>query len=158
MSKISLVAWLVLMLLGTSWPASAQPKSDSINASAETTLLELEKQLDTAVVQGDVKAFDRLFAEDFTHTSQDGRQRTKPEWMKGRIQGKTNYVSFDVDDRQIRVYERTAVVTGISKPTWREDNGTLASGRYRYLRVWTQREGRWQVVAFQSTRIIEGKE
>jgi ketosteroid isomerase-like protein len=117
-----------------------------------------QDRLNAAVVQGDVATFDRLFADDFTHTSQDGHFRTRAEWMKGRVQGKTNYVSFDVDNLQIRVFGETAVVTGMSKPSWREQDGSLGSGRFRFLRVWLKRDGRWQAVAFQATRISDVKE
>jgi len=127
-------------------------------SAEEKVLDELENRLNKAVVQGDVATFDQLFAADFTHTSQNGRFRTKPEWMKGRVQGKTNYVSFDVEGVQIRICGETAVVTGLSKPSWREDDGNLANGRFRFLRIWAKRGGRWQVVAFQGTRISEEKE
>jgi ketosteroid isomerase-like protein len=117
-----------------------------------------EKQFQEAVLQGDVATFQRLCADDFTHTSHDGSFRTRAEWLKGRVQGKSSYVSYDVDDRQIRIYGETAVVTGLLKASWREADGDLASGQFRFLRVWVKRDDRWQAVAFQSTRISEKKE
>ena len=136
-------------------------KTDAADASrtAEVkTVAELEKSLAAAVVEGDIATFDRLFADDFTHTSQNGQFRSKAEWMKGRIQGKTNYVAFDVDNLRIRIYGETAVVTGISQASWRDDDASLAKGRFRFLRVWTKRGGHWQVAAFQGTRISDGVE
>jgi len=129
-------------------------------ASADdgSNVRDLEHRLNEAIVQGDVATFERLFADDFTHTSQDGNFRTRAEWMKGRVQGKSNYVSYEVDNRQIRIYGDTAVVTGLAKPSWREDDGSLASGTFRLLRVWVKRGGRWQAVAFQSTRVSEKKD
>jgi ketosteroid isomerase-like protein len=119
---------------------------------------ELEEQVNGAVLAGDVATFDRLFAKDFTHTSHDGRFRTRAEWMKGRVQGKSSYKSYDIEDLQIRSYGTTAVVTCLVKPSWTETDGGAASGRFRLLRVWVKRDGRWQVVAFQSTRLSETKE
>jgi len=142
-------------------PRSAGSDNESVRPSDtdEAKLLrELEQRLNKAVVGGDVTTFGELLAVDFTHTSQDGRFRSRAEWMKGRVQGKTNYVSYDVDDLQIRVYGNAAVATGLSKPSWRESDGTLASGRYRFLRVWAKRDGRWRAVAFQSTRIVDQKD
>jgi ketosteroid isomerase-like protein len=112
----------------------------------------LEMQLNEAVVKGDVAAFDRLFEEDFTHGSQSGRFRTKAEWMQGKEQGKSEYLSFESDDVQVRVMGDTAVVTGVAKVRWREAGGT-ANGRFRFLRVWARRNGDWKVVAFQSTEV-----
>ncbi len=128
------------------------------NAADETSVRDLEDQLSKAIVQGDVAAFERLFADDFTHTSQDGSFRTRAQWLKGRVPGKSNYISYGVDDLQIRIYGETAVVTGLAKPSWRESDGSLASGRFRFLRVWVNRGDRWQAVAFQSTRSGEKKE
>ena len=129
-----------------------------VSADDGSNVRELEDRLNEAIVQGDVATFDRLFADDFTHTSHDGTFRTRAEWLKGRVQGKSNYVSYEVVDRQIRIYGETAVVTGLAKPSWREDDGSLASGTFRLLRVWVKRGGRWQAVAFQSTRVSEKKD
>ena len=118
----------------------------------EQVIRELEANLNRAVVEEDVATFDRLFADDFTHTSQSGRFRTKAEWMKEKEQGKSEYLSFDTDSMQVRLLGDAAVVTGAADASWRELGG-VSSGRFRYLRVWSRRGGDWQVVAFQSTTI-----
>jgi ketosteroid isomerase-like protein len=160
--RLALLAVLCLVglwpILSTLGPAPAGRAEDRAAAAVVEALRELEGQLNKAVVQGDVATFDRLLADDFTHTSQDGRFRTRAEWMKGRVQGKTNYVSYEVDDLQIRVFGDAAVATGRSKPSWRESDGTVAGGQYRFLRVWAKRDGRWRAVAFQSTRILDQKD
>jgi ketosteroid isomerase-like protein len=161
--SLEIAAWMVIgslsvcSLIGIVKPNGAKLLAAAPIAAEEKNVRELEDQVHAAVVQGDVETFDRLFAEDFTHTSRDGKFRTRAEWMKGRVQGKTNYVSFDVENQQIRIYGETAVVTGLSKPSWREPDGSLATGQFRFLRVWVMREGRWQAVAFQATRISDEK-
>ncbi len=123
------------------------------NADDEAAIRKLETHLNKAVVEGDVAMFDRLFAADFTHGSQSGRFRTKDEWMKGKVQGKSSYVGFDSEQLQVRLSGETAIVTGLSKPEWRESGGSVASGQFRFLRIWSRRNGSWQVVAFQSTKV-----
>ena len=88
-----------------------------VRADDAETIRQLEQQLADAVVEGDVATFDRLFAEDFTHGSQSGRFRTKDEWMKGKQQGESAYVSFDSANLQVHVSGDTAVVTGSSRPS-----------------------------------------
>lgn len=117
----------------------------------------LEDQANRAVVEGDVAFFDRVLAEDFTHTSQSGKFRTRAEWMQGREQGKSNYESFETEDVHIRIYGDTALVTGLSDARWREADGQPRSGQYRFLRVWVRRDGQWQAVAFQSTATSGGE-
>lgn len=129
--------------------------SGSRRVSADETtnaIRKLEEQLNEAVVKGDVATFDRLFADDFTHGSQSGRFRTKAEWMKGKVQGKSAYVSFTGKDLQIRVTGDTAIVTGLSQPRWREGD-QIATGQFRFLRIWARRDGKWKVMAFQSTKV-----
>lgn len=156
---VSLSAGLwVPALIETPRAGSAENRADPSGADEAKTLRELEQRLSRAVVEGDVATFDELLAAHFTHTNHEGRFRTRNEWMQGRVQGKTNYVSYDVDDLQIRTYGSAAVATGLSKPSWRESDGTLATGRYRFLRVWAKRDGHWRAVAFQSTRILDQKD
>jgi ketosteroid isomerase-like protein len=87
--------------------------------------------------------------------------RTRAEWLAedrpapgdAPRPGRTKYDAFEVDDLRVRVYGDTAVVTGRSTPRGRDARGQEMHGRYRFLRVWVKRDGRWQVVAFQGTRI-----
>jgi ketosteroid isomerase-like protein len=132
------------------------------DTGAEREIRELEAQLSRAVVAGDRAFYERVLAADFTHTSHAGKFKTRAEWMAedktenrpGQAQaGKTIYEAFDVDDLAVRIYGETAVVSGRSSPKGRTAKGEPMRGQYRFLRVWVKRDGRWQVVAFQGTRI-----
>lgn len=141
---LTAACFTVLVLCGVATGRALADDSEEIR--------QLEQQLADAVVKGDVATFDRLFADDFTHGSQSGRFRTKAAWMKGKQQGKSAYVSSDSTDVQVRVSGDTAVVTGLSKPRWREGDH-IATGQFRFLRVWAKRDGQWKAVAFQSTEV-----
>jgi ketosteroid isomerase-like protein len=124
---------------------------------------ELEAQFGRAVIAGDRAYYDRVLAEDFTHTSHSGVFKTRAEFMaenkfdekKDPKSGRTRYDAYDVDDLAIRIYGDTAVVTGRTSPKGRTAQGQPITGQYRYLRVWVKRQGRWQAVAFQGTRITQ---
>jgi ketosteroid isomerase-like protein len=128
---------------------------------AEREIRALEEQLARAVVHPDRALYDRLLADDFTHTSHSGVFKSKAEWMaEDRFgakadprSGRTTYESFDVDDLAVRVDRDTAVVTGRSTPRGTDAKGQPIRGRYRFQRVWVKRHGRWQAVAFQGTRV-----
>jgi len=134
------------------------------NTRAEREVRELEARLNRAVVEGDRAFFERVLAPAFTHTSHTGKFKTRTDWMAENKfatrkaepkPDKTSYIVFDVDDLAIRTYGETAVVTGRSTPKGRNAQGEPIRGQYRFLRVWVQRQGKWQVVAFQGTRIAE---
>jgi ketosteroid isomerase-like protein len=130
-------------------------------AQAEREIRELEAQFARAVVEGDRAFYERVLAEDFTHTSHSGVFKTRAEFLaedkfgeKGGSQsGRTRYDAYDVDQEAVRIYGDTAVVTGRTSPRGRSALGQPISGQYRYLRVWVKRGVRWQAVAFEGTRI-----
>jgi ketosteroid isomerase-like protein len=130
-------------------------------AGAEREIRDLEAQLARAVLHPDRALYERVLADDFTHTSHSGVFKTRAEWLAedkfgGKTDprpGRTTYDAFDVDDLAVRVYGDTAVVTGHSTPRGRDAKGEPIRGQYRFLRVWVKRQGRWQAVAFQGTRI-----
>jgi ketosteroid isomerase-like protein len=148
------VACLTPALLAADGPPVAQ---------AEREIRELEAQFARAVIEGDRAFYDRVLAEDFTHTSHSGVFKTRAEFMaenkfseKGDSKGgRTRYDTYDVDDLAIRIYGDTAVVTGRTSPKGRTALGQPIGGQYRYLRVWVKRGGRWQAVAFEGTRIAQ---
>ena len=120
----------------------------------------LEEQLAKAVVRGDREFFERTLADDFTHTSHSGAFKTKAQWMAEskfsdarQKTGATRYDAFEMDELAVRVYGETAVVTGRSTPKGTTAKGEPITGQFRFLRVWVKRQGRWQAVAFEGTRI-----
>lgn len=170
---------LALFLVGAVWslhpptrgdeamaPAKGQPAlfreaavKSAIGAAAEQgveqQIRDLEGQINAAVVSGDLHVFERLLADDFTHTNQLGIFRTRSQWLANHKPGQSPYVAYEVDDMKIRVYGDTAVVTARTTPKGRDSKGNPITGQYRYLRVWAKRDGQWRAVAFQGTRIAQ---
>ena len=150
--------WKPIVLSACALPAAAAVSADvadPADAAAvpeERELRKLEAGFNEAVLKGDVAFFGRVFADDLTHVSQSGRLRAKAEWLEGRRQGESNYTKYETDDLKVRRYGETAVVTGVADAAWNED-GEADSGRFRFTRVWVRGDGRWQVVAFQSTAV-----
>ena len=157
--------FILILIAGIAATALVSAKSqDRSDLGAEREIRELEAQISRAVVAGDRALFDRVLASDFTHTSHSGQFKTRAEWMaedkvensQGKPQArKATYEAFEVDDLAVRIYGETAVVTGRTTPKGRTAKGEPMRGRYRFLRVWVKRGGRWQAVAFQGTRIAE---
>ena len=142
------------LLLAATAAERARAQGGGEQAAAEE-IRKLEAQFNEAIVKADLKAFDRLMADDFTHTNQSGKFRTKAQWLANHKPGRSAYDAFEVDDLAVRVYGDTAVVTARSTPKGRTSSGEPITGQFRFLRVWARRDGRWQAVAFQGTRIAE---
>lgn len=123
------------------------------------TTSELEQevlQADGARVQAllsqDYEAADRLFADEMTYCHSNGNQDTKASYMDGLRSGRSRYAEMNMFDMNARIYGETAVLSG--KFTAKvvigggEREANLLS---RVLMVWVKREGRWQMVAWEST-------
>ncbi len=145
---------LVSLLLAATAADEARAQGGPEQA-AEGEIRKLEAEFNEAIVKADLEAFDRLMADDFTHTNQSGKFRTKAEWLANHKPGRSAYDAFEVDDLDVRVYGDAAVVTARSTPKGRTSTGEPITGQFRFLRVWARRDGRWQAVAFHGTRIAE---
>jgi ketosteroid isomerase-like protein len=123
-------------------------KSDSV----EQAVMQMEEELRVAVSKSDTKAYGRIVGDDYVYTNQDALVRTKAQVMSDYDSGSLKYESLKFDEIKVHAYGDTAVVTGRSTAKG-QDNGKDFSGQFRYTRVYVKRQGSWQIVATQATRI-----
>jgi ketosteroid isomerase-like protein len=128
--------------------------------SAQTGRIEREvfavnKAWADAQVKGDLEALDKIFHDDLIVTSGNGTIRDKKGELadlKPAPDFKTYF--FNTEDVRVKVYGKTAVVTGHAK--WRINyKGQDADNERRYTSVYVKQNGRWQMVALQVTRIAK---
>lgn len=124
--------------------------------AAERTIKRLESQWLEAFKRRDAVALDRLMAAGFVATRFDGRIENKAELLKAIRSGATAVNSVTTNDSQVRVYGRTAVVTGESKWDGLLD-GQKVSVELRQTEVWVNQQGRWQIVSWQGTPIMKAR-
>lgn len=82
-----------------------------------------------------------------------GKQRVLEALGAG---GTTTLEAYTLEEVQVRLYGNTAVTTGRATVKGQTGVGDF-SGAQRFTRVYVQRNGRWQLVAHQATRITEPK-
>jgi len=111
-------------------------------------IIALEDRRIEAMVKGDVKALEEILADDLVYTHTTARLDTKASFIDAVKTGRSNYKSVEREDVKVRQFGDTAVVTGHAK-FHVGDNKFEA----RYTDVYVKRNGAWQMVAWQSTRI-----
>jgi ketosteroid isomerase-like protein len=122
--------------------------------SVEQAVMQMEEGLRVAISKGDTKAYARIVGDDYVFTNQDAVVRTKAQMVSAYDSGSIKYESVKFDEIKVHAYGDTSVVTG--RQTLKgQDNGKDISGKFRYTRVYVKRQGRWQLVATQTTRIPE---
>ena len=111
-----------------------------------------DKMFADAMVKADVIALANTYADDYVFTDPSGRVSHKAGLLDGFKRGVITIRSQEISDVQVNVYGNVAVEIGklVSQAT---RDGKDSSGTFRFTRVWVNRDGRWQTVAFQETRI-----
>jgi ketosteroid isomerase-like protein len=120
--------------------------------SVEKALMQMEEDLRAAILKRDAKAYGRIVGEDYVFTNQDAVLRTKAQMVSSYESGSIKYESIKFDELKVHAYGDTAVVTG-RQTVKGQDAGKDISGVFRYTRAYVKRQGRWELVATQLTRV-----
>ena len=139
----------VLLTTVAAAPALAQSASKVASAkrTAENQLIELERQLSTALVKQDPAVLDRLWSNDLVFTFPNGKVSNKAQRLAGQKPAAPSSESANTNDEvRVYLYGNTAVVTVLS--TWSgKENNQAYSSQFQATHVWAKQQGRWQLVA-----------
>ena len=120
--------------------------------SDQQVLVRLEHEWNDAFYRKDVAFIETILADDFIATYDDGSRGDKAKELALATEFNQQVESAIQDEFTVRVYGDTAVVSftlnlvGIKQ-------GQRAGLKLRYTDVWVNRDGRWQCVSTQSTRV-----
>jgi hypothetical protein len=106
-------------------------------AALHRELLQVEKNWNNALAQGDTAFFERTLADDFIEVGGE-KTKTKRDFLAS-VTGPpdTSFRLVDVGAPILRQYGPTTIITGVVQyPN---------NDRARYTEVWTKENGRWQV-------------
>lgn len=116
----------------------------------EQAVMNLEREWERAIKARDQAALSRIVADDAVIVSSIGELMTKAQ---AAIETQlTTLNDSQILDMKVRIFGEVAVVIGSNAET-SKNRSVETSGLYRWMDVFVKREGRWQVVAAQSTRI-----
>ena len=140
---VGIVTLLVVSMLGAQVPSTV-----------ERDLIKLENDWATAWQKKDAAFLQKLFADEYLSTDQDGATFTNAQDLANVSAPGTSMTSFALTDLKVHVYGDTAVVTGLNtvKAMFK---GKDTSGAYRFTDVFVRRDGRWQVVATQGSLVAK---
>ena len=122
----------------------------SLLAALTQEVRQVEREWVEAHRQLDVSTLERLMADDYFVIRSDGSVAGKQEDLDSYRAGDRHWEYAEGDQYDIRIYGHTAVLTG----RWRArgvNAGQSFDYEARFLSVYVKRDGRWQMVAAQST-------
>jgi uncharacterized protein (TIGR02246 family) len=125
-------------------------QEQSANRDQRSSVGQAIRQLDNERIQAqigaDAVALGRIYADDFIGVGPSGTVRTKAQVISDFTSGDLKFQSITTDEVQVRVYENTAVETGLSTMVG-QDKGKAVPRDTRFTRVWVKQQGRWRLVA-----------
>ena len=146
------------LLLGVIATASTVALSASQSPpvkSDQEVLIELEQGWNEAFYRKDLAFIENVLAEEFVATYDDGSRGDRAKELAQAAEFNQQVESAIQDEFAVKVYGDTAVVwftlrlVGIRQ-------GQRAEVTFRYTDVFVLRDGRWQCVSTQSTRVNAG--
>ena len=144
---------LCLLLATAGGSAGAQQRRAPVRSDQEI-LIQMEREWDAAFERRDAKLIATFLADEFIGTYSDGSRGDRARELKLASENNKQVDSRELDDFIVKIYGNTAVVWFTQTLTGPRQ-GKPFTMVHKYVDVWVLRDGRWQCVASQSTRVAE---
>jgi len=120
---------------------------------SDSAVKEAEKIWATATVAGDEAKLKQVLADDLTYTHSNGETDTKAQYISNLKTGARKYLKLNHEGMEVRTYGNAAVLTATAQIETSQKGGAASPAHLRFIHVWINRNGRWQLVAHQSLRL-----
>ena len=122
--------------------------------NAEQKILEQQSARFVAMIDADVVKLETLLADDLTYGHTKGATETKSGFIETVKKGRIDYLSFVPRDVGVRIYEKTALLTGFIdvKAVYKEEELVFTT---RFLEVQRKVDENWLLAAWQPVIYIQ---
>ena len=118
----------------------------------QKAVLTIDQERTDAQIKQDTATLDRLLGDDLTYVHASGLVQSKAEFIADLKSSKRVYKNVTNSDVNVRLLQDAAVITAKSEISvsfeGKENDLSL-----QVIEVYTKRNGRWQLIAYQSTRL-----
>jgi ketosteroid isomerase-like protein len=122
-------------------------------AQVEQEVLAADAERVRALLANDFAALEALLGDDLAYVHSNGMLDTKASYIESLRSGASRYLTMDMSDVSVRTFgEDVAVINAKFEATVQVRSGVV-NPKPRVLIVYAKRDGRWQMVAWQSTPI-----
>jgi len=143
---------ITMALLSFAFGQSATQQEPQANESEQEVRQAIEKYR-TALLQRDIPALEKIWADDYVFVNAFGEVLTKAQRLANAKSGATTLDSIKEEEKiTVRVYQNSAVAT--SRVTIKgQYSGQPTTGQYRSTHVWVRGSEGWQLVSNQLTAL-----
>jgi hypothetical protein len=145
-----LPSWALAIILVSSFVATA-----GAAGTAQQALLDADGARVAALLASDAGALGRLFSDEMTYVHTSGVVDGKSQLLGKLKSGELIFESIKTQDVVARPYGAAGVVTGTAELHVQNAHRPLTL-LLRYTATYIHRDGRWQLVAYQSTQLPPG--
>lgn len=138
-----------MLILAWAAPAGAQ---NTPVLSDQEILIQIERDWDAAFMNKNIPFIANVLADEFVVTYPDGVRGDRAKELELAAAFNKQIDSSTLDEFEVKVYRDSAVVF-FRRTLVGPSKGQRLEVAYRYVDVFVFRDGRWQCVASQSTKI-----
>jgi ketosteroid isomerase-like protein len=139
----------VFLLVGACFgPLYGQATKPAASGAAEA-VKQLERDWSGAMKARDIDKLSQILADDWSGLGYDGAKATKKEFLNDVKSGASKLESFEFGPMEVKVIGTVAVVQG-SDTEKSSTKGKDTSGKWVWMDVFVNRDGKWQAVRSQS--------
>jgi hypothetical protein len=117
-------------------------------------IIELDRKRMEAMCKQDVATLKSILGDDLIYTHSSARVDTKASLIGGMEAGTTVYTSLEASDVVAQDLGSAVVLTGVARVGVTSGGRPISFG-IRFVNVYANRDGNWQMVTWQSTRTPE---
>jgi ketosteroid isomerase-like protein len=155
LSDAQTMTWHRLTLVGTlALTLGCALASSRRTSTSEATVRAVERRRFEAMTARDLRALDTLLADDLKYTHTTGKVDTKASLLDDLRAGRLVYDSITPGEVHVHVHGDAATLAGMARMQVRA-NDAVQRFSIRFTETYIDRRGRWQLVAWQSTRLPE---
>lgn len=125
---------------------SSSTPDQHVAQHVEQVILGIGQELFSAIQRKDAESFGRFLGDDFVHRSRNGAATGKADFLRGISELPVEILSISGENERVDVYGEVAVVTGVQRAEWRQDDGVEGVSLGAFTDVFSRREGKWMLV------------
>ena len=123
-------------------------------ADPKSTVEKAERDWAAAVVKSDIPALERLLASDLVYTHSSGTRDTQKSFIEGLRTGKLKYEKVDHQKIEVQMIKSDVAFVTARAAVRVIPAGKPVDMKLSLLHVFVKRQGRWQLLAHQSARLL----
>jgi ketosteroid isomerase-like protein len=157
MSRLLIAAFLLVListtLAGAQELERTKPGRERVRG-VEQVILQIERETMAAIKERDAQTLSRILADDFIYRNPAGPDLTKAEFLHLVADLSVKILSIWGDGLKVKVYGRTAVLTGVQRSRAQGADGHDETGAQAFTDIFVRRKGRWLLVLAHSVDML----